>query len=229
MLKTRINKLMLVLIVLVVLAIAAVIVFAARGGVPEESAAQAVPTPMPTASVVVREVERVVEVEKTFTPEMMEDGLRDMGSLITEEYFFTEAMSYSSVKKFLKTDIELGFTESSYVALYDGVVSAGLDFAAVRVEKDEEARELRVHIPKAAIQSVTLDPESFRLCSEKTGLGNPISVEDFNASLVELEQNAKARALERGILEHADDNAKTLVRSFLASFVDMSEWSIVFE
>lgn len=177
-------------------------------------------SPAPTPEVVVREkeVEKVVEVEKEITAEILTHGLRDMGLLVTEEYFFTEVVSFSSIKKIF--NIELGVTESSYVAGYDGVVTAGVDFTAAKIRKDDEAGRIIVTLPAAEIIGVDIDPESFELYDERIGLWNPISVTDFNSSLIELEQQARDKALSRGILEKADTNARTLVANMIDGLTD---------
>ena len=133
----------------------------------------------PADDVVVRkEVEKIVTVEKEITADVIQDGLNDVGVLVTEEYYFTEVVGFSSIKKLFKK-LELGITESSYLASYDGVVTAGIDFTKITVSKDSELHTVEVRLPKAEILNVDIDPESFELYSEKTGLGNPISAEDF--------------------------------------------------
>lgn len=230
MLKTKTEKLYVILIAVFLLAIVCVVIFALTGRSDKEeaAAAAAAAAPQPTAAVVVREVEKLVEVEKVISSEMLQDGLNEMGVLVTEEYYFTEVMSFSSVKKFLKTEITLGFTESSYLASYDGVVTAGTDFTGITVEKDEAASRITIHIPPAEIRSVTIDPESFELYSEKVGLGNPLSAEDFNTSLIELENSARTKALDRGLLERADENARNVIGNFVGGLIDTSVWSLEF-
>ena len=138
----------------------------------------------PADDVVVRkEVEKIVTVEKEITADVIQDGLNDVGVLVTEEYYFT-------------------------------------------VSKDSELHTVEVRLPKAEILNVDIDPESFELYSEKTGLGNPISAEDFNSSLVELENTASEKAIERGILDRADQNAKTVVRNFIAGLINTSEYTV---
>ena len=217
--KTKKEKVYLGLIGFFLLAIAVVILIALLS--PREEPAPA-PTlrPEPTPRVVVKEVERQVEVEKVISAEVVEDGIREMGVLVTGEYYFTEVMSFQSVKHFLKTDLALPFTESSYLATYDGVVLAGVDLSAATVEKDEESQKVTVHLPAAEIQSIDIDPNSFTLHSEKVWVGNPLSVEDFNSSLVELEENARAKALERGLLERSDENARTVISRFIEGLLD---------
>lgn len=219
MLKEKTSIVYIVLIAAVVIAIICIVAFGLRG---KESPAE-IPAPVISqeteAKVVYKEIEKLVEVEKTITAGMIEDGIRNMGVLITGEYYFTEAVSFSSIKKLLNTGIELPFTESAYLASYDGVVTAGIDFEAVRVEKTDENRSVTVYIPAAEIRNVDIDPNSFRLYSEKSGIGNPFSVGDFNRSLVELEDNARTRATERGLLEQADKNAEQIIRNFVSGLV----------
>ena len=211
MVKTKRGKLYLALIAVFAAAILLVVLFGSRG----EPEAPPVPTQIPQVE------EKIVyrEVEKTITGEMIQDGLNDMGVLITQEYYFTEVISFSSIKKLLKTDIELKFTETSYLASYDGTVSAGIDFGEISVIKNDDAKTITVHIPRARIQGVDIDPESFTLYSEKIGVGNPLSTEDFNASLIELENNAKLKALDKGIIDKADENAKRVVSNFIEGLI----------
>lgn len=194
------------------------------------SGKEAVPpvTPRPSQEVIVREreVERIVTVEREITAEILQDGVREVGMLITEEYYFTEVVSYSSIKQLF--GIDLGITESSYMATYDGVVTAGVDLTEATVEKDEETHRVIVTLPHAVIANIDIDPESFVLHAEKAGLGNHISAEDFNSSLIELENTAREKALARGLLDRADENAHALVRNLIGSLIDLSEYTVVF-
>lgn len=188
---------------------------------PPAEAARVEPTPR------VREVEKIVEIEKEITAEVIQDGLNDMGVLLTEEYYFTEVVKFSSIKTLFKV-IELGITESSYLASYDGVITAGIDFSGIRVEKDEAEKRITVYIPLPEIRSVDIDPNSFELYSEKEGLGNPISIADYNQSLVELEERAAQKAVDRGLLERAAENAQTVIKNFILSLFDKGEYTLRF-
>ena len=133
-------------------------------------------------------------------------------------------MSYSSIKKLW--NIDLGITESSYLASYDGVVTAGVDLTRAQVEKDEAEKRVTITLPAAAIENIDIDPESFVLYSEKAGLGNRLSAADFNNSLIELEQTAREKAVERGVLERAEKNARTLIGGLVGSLVDTAEYRV---
>ena len=168
---------------------------------------------------------QIIQVERETSVETLEEGLRDIGLLVTQEYIFTDAVSQSKVKTLFS--LTLGFTESSYLATYDGVVSAGIDFAKVSVELDRDEKIVTVKMPKAVIQAVDIDPASFVLYSEKNGIGNPLSVSDFNGSLVELEEKARSGAIERGILEQADANAKRITETFIGGLLDLRDYNII--
>ena len=57
----------------------------------------------------------------------------------------------------------------------------------------------------------------FDIANEKT---------DFNGSIVELENKACSRAIERGLLEQADENARRVVSGFIGGFLDLKTYKI---
>lgn len=202
-------------IILIILCLAAIAgIFVWRGSEAAKAPAPA-PTPVPTPDTKIEyvEVEKLVEAEKEITATVIKDGLRDIGKLATQEYFFTEVAGYSSVKTLFSTDIKLPFSESNYLVSYDGTVTAGIDFGDIEVAKTGD--RVTVKLPDAEILSVDIDYDSFKLYSEREGLLNSTSVADYNASLVELEANAKSKALEKGILEAAQNNARLVVSNFI--------------
>ena len=230
MLKTRKTKLYFTVIILVAAAILAVVGFGIRNIVAAEKTQAPGGGPSPTPQVVVqevekiREVEKLVEVEKEISAEILQDGLKDMGFLVTEEYYFTEVASYSSIKTLFS--LELPFSESSYLVSYDGIITAGIDFTGVRVVKDEEQKRITVFLPQPQIQTVSIDPESFVLHHEKQSILNPTSVADYNDSLIELERSALDKALERGLLDQAGEHARLVVQNFVGSLVDLREYRL---
>ena len=213
------------ILMLAIVAVALVSFYLPRGG---SMIAQTVRPTEHDSRVVIREVEKLTEVEKEITGDIIQDGLKDMGMLVTQEYYFTEVVGFSSVKKFLKTDIKMPFTESSFLASYDGVITAGIDFSGITARKDEETKRITIRIPAATVQNVDIDPNSFTLHSEKYGLSNPISASDFNRSLIELENTARQKALERGLLEGANENGRRVVKRFVSSLVGTGVYTLEF-
>lgn len=180
----------------------------------------------PDVTVVYRDVDRLVQVEKEITATVIQDGLNDMGVLITQEYFFTEVVSFSSMKQLF--GLNLGFTETSFIGTYDGTVTAGIDFQDIRIEKDDQLMKIKVYLPGSSVQYIDIDPNSFVLYDETSGIGNPISVTDFNRSLIELENNAQNKAIEKGLLGKADENARLMIRNFISGMVGLDDYTIEF-
>lgn len=215
---------------LLVVAIVAVIAGGGRGKTPESTEAV-----RSTAEPIVRYVTQTetvyvdkivpVEVEKEITTEILEEGLQEMGFLITEKYLFTEVTTFESTRSYawiIKANSKL-------VMGYDGCLSAGIDFGAVKLRKDDVNHRITVKLPKAEIYGCELDLESFEVYQEDVSKWNPISAEDYNGSLIELENRARERALERGILDMAASNAQTLIRGFIGGLVDLDQYRIDFE
>ena len=154
----------------------------------------------------------------------IQDGLSDMGVLITQEYYFTQVETYTKEKNIFI----IIPTKSAFVYSYDGAVMAGVDFEKIKVEADEERRVITVKMPASEIQAVTIDRDTFKIYSEKDSLWNPLQLEDYNISLAEFEDAAREKALESGILARSDEQAQNIVRRFVTSLPGMSGYTVAF-
>ena len=173
----------------------------------------------------VAEKEKKDKVLISTSSETIRDGLANMGVLITQEYYFTQVETYTKEKNiFIVIPTRSGFTYS-----YDGNVVAGVDFGEINVKTDEDRKIITVDLPSSEIQSVNIDRDTFKIYSEKESLWNPLKLEDYNISLVDFEDSAKAKALENGILERSDAQAQKLVREFIGSFPNAAGYTVVFE
>ncbi len=215
--KRKIGSLLL-LILVVILAVLA-IVFYLRGRSPEpQPQPETTPQPTPTPTVVIQEVETIVEVQAEITAEEIRAGLNEMGRMTTAEYIFTGIASAEKPPQSI-LGVDLGFTAASFHASYDGVVSAGIDFGRIEVEKDGETGTVTVLLPPAEIQNVSIDLDSFHPISEQSSIFAHITPEDFNTSQVALEEKSRDRAIEMNLLEKADENARLLVQRFVYSLL----------
>ncbi|WP_034446256.1 DUF4230 domain-containing protein [Butyrivibrio sp. AE2032] len=158
----------------------------------------------------------------TVSVDTVEDGLRNMGTLITQEYYFTQVEKYTKDKKVLGV-----FNSSSELAYsYEGSVTAGIDFEKIELEKDDETKTITVVIPPSEIQNVNIDKSSFKVFSEKDSLWNPMNMEDYNDSLKNFEEAAKQKALDSGILERSDEQAQLLINGFIRNYSAFSDYEI---
>ena len=173
------------------------------------------------AELVQKEDKTVITVDT----KVLQDGLANMGFLVTQEYYFTQVEKYSKEKKVLS----IIPTESGFTYSYDGAVTAGIDFDKIEVKKDDNEKTLTVEIPKSRIQTVIIDKDTFKVYSEKDSLWNPIKIEDYNNSLSEYEDAAKKKAIENGILERSDEQAENLIKNFIENFTQAADYEVRFE
>ena len=164
--------------------------------------------------------EEVKEVV-TINTKVIEDGLREMGTLITQEYYFTQVEEYTNTEKFWIFDSTASFTYS-----YDGVVAAGIDCSQITVVKDDEKKVITITIPKAEITSVTIDNDSFKKYEEKNGLWNKVTTDKFNDSMAAFKETAKNNAVAKGLLKNADKSAEQMIVSFAKSVSADAEYKI---
>ena len=165
----------------------------------------------------------VVEEIVTVNTEIIKDGLKEMGTLITQEYYFTQVEEYKSTERVWIFD-----SNASFIFSYDGVVTAGIDCNDIETTKDDEAKIINVKIPKSNIIGVNIDHDSFKIYEEKEGLWNKLDMTKYNNSIIEFENEAKNKAINKGIIDKADENAKTLIESFINSLIEDNVYSIEF-
>ena len=165
----------------------------------------------------------VVEEIVTVNTEIIKDGLKEMGTLITQEYYFTQVEEYKSTERVWIFD-----SKASFIFSYDGVVTAGIDCNDIEITKDDEAKIINVKIPKSNIIGVNIDHDSFKIYEEKEGLWNKRDMTKYNNSIIEFENEAKNKAINKGIIDKADENAKTLIESFIYSLIEDNVYSIEF-
>ena len=211
-----------ILIVLMVVLTAGIILWGLHSPKPESLFPEVTPSlaasPRP-------EHPSIIKVEKEITSETIKDELKDVGKLVTQEYYFTEVTSYASVKKLWNLNLPL--TGSNFLISYDGVVTAGVDLSEATVEKHDDTKSIFVLLPEPEIMNLEIDFDSFQVFSEKEGVGNPITLENYNDALKAIDESARQKALERGILKRAGENAEVIIQRLVGGLVDLNEYTIV--
>lgn len=153
-------------------------------------------------------------------------GLKDIGELATQAGYFTTVQTINKSRDVLGWEIPL--TQSNYVYSYDGTIKAGINFEDIELDVNDETHIITVRFPEFKILSTEIDEDSFKIYNDGTNLFTTLRVEDVNKSNAELKNEARKTALKNGILESARSNAEVLVRGFLASMYDLSNYTIKF-
>ncbi|MGN0183244.1 MAG: DUF4230 domain-containing protein [Candidatus Ornithomonoglobus sp.] len=165
-------------------------------------------------------------VEKTvkLSGKNLKFSLNNLGVLETAEYHYTHVETYDSDRIVMGFTVPL--TNSKFVYSYDGVITAGIDFADIDVEKSENV--IIVKLPKAEIQSSEIDEDSFKLYDEQNNIFNPIGVKDVNGSFANMKKYEENAAVEKGLFDWANNNAKVLIENFLKNAYYIEGYEIKF-
>lgn len=188
-------------------------------------------TPHGTVQAENEEEQGIVTESIEISGETIRAGMRDIGELATEEYWFTQVQTFDSTKsaQLFNITFDIPLTHTRFIYSYDGVIKAGIDFTQAEVEKDDLKRLITVKLPKAYILSSEIDYDSFELYDEQNSIFNPISVKDVSDTNREMLRAAEKDAIAKGVLNRADKNAEELVKNFLRGGYDVLQYAIKIE
>lgn len=163
------------------------------------------------------------EVE-TLSGEVIESGIREMGELITAEYYYTHAEDFENVKTLWS--IKVPMTKTKLVYTVEGDIKAGIDFTKVTVLVDDDAKKITITLPKSMVLASEIDHDSFHVVNEKEGWFNDLSAEDVNKTFAHVKEMEEEKAIENGLLTRADENAVRIITSFVKSSYDLKDYSV---
>ena len=165
--------------------------------------------------------------EKTqVSSETVEMELKNIGELATHAGYYTNVQVIKSSRQIFGVDIPL--TQSQFIFSYDGVVKAGVDFADIEIGVDEGRGQIVVTLPEVKVLSNEIDLDSLEIYDESNNIFHPLNIDDINVSLIEMQEESEAKAIENGLLESARANAEALLRGMLAGFYDAQDHVIEF-
>lgn len=153
-------------------------------------------------------------------------GFENIGELATQVAYCTEVNVTEASQNLW--GIEIPFTQSKIIYSYDVEVKAGLDFKDITWSVDETNSIIRVNLPEIRILDSSIIPDSFQLYHEDESIFRPITLEENNEALKQLELNAENTAVSNGLLENARLNAETILTGFFANEYDPKIYTIEF-
>lgn len=149
------------------------------------------------------------------TSETIKSELGSLQELVTQEYIYTNADRREQDAKWI-FGWSRPFSNSSLLLTYDGTIKAGIDMSEVQVDVDEENRTITVTLPASKITDNNIPQESITVVEVKDGLFNEVTFDDYNSFISEQKIVMEQKAIERGILTKADEEAQKAIRAFLS-------------
>lgn len=141
--------------------------------------------------------------------------IQEIGELATVEYNFTNSARFSDSVSIGNWNIP--FTEKSFIAKWDGRIKAGIKLEQVTVDMDEDEYRIIIHIPSAEILSYETFYDTVEILDEKDNIFNKLTIEDKVGFDSATSDEMKNRAIENGLLEKAEKNAKEIITKILTS------------
>ncbi len=157
----------------------------------------------------------------------VEFGLENVGELVTQTSHITE-VSDTKVNKDFFNLFDIPFTESRQIFSIRVDVDASVDFSQMSYKQNDDNKSIIVSIPHSKIYKATLIDESLKIYLDDESLFSRIDLKTHNEAREKLKEEAVNTAKNEGLLEAADNNAKTLIERFIKSDRSYKDYNIFF-
>ena len=168
----------------------------------------------------------ILEEETTISTDVIKEKLQEIGYLCSEEYYFTQVAEYTSEMKDFFDFFSIPLTRSHFVCCYDGLITAGIDFDSITVEKNDNNKTIIITIPEATMKTPVIFEDSYKVYDENSSIFNPITTKDNNDVRKKIKENATQKAIDNKFLEKANDNAKKTIEQFANALIDSDDYKI---
>ena len=141
--------------------------------------------------------------------------IKQISQLDTVEMYFNEILDYSESLNI--SGIEIPFTEKKFIFIVKAKVQSGIDLSTL-TEDDIKIVDKKLILTLNRARITSKEILEYNAYSENDGLFNKVSNEDTLKTLNEFRVRLEKQAIESGILEKAEANAKIVLESFLRLF-----------
>ena len=163
--------------------------------------------------------------EPQITGDLLASRLRSVQELVTISYYYTNMGRFENQVDFYGWKVP--FTTKSFIVSYDGVIKAGVDLDRLQVTVGDE--EITVTLPESRIISHEIPEDSLEVFDESDNLFNHITIEDYTAFTRDQKSAMEQRAVDGGLLDRADQEARTAVNSLLGIMPGLEDYTLVVE
>ena len=101
--------------------------------------------------------------------------------------------------------------KKKFTMFYSYEIRAGVDLAKAEIKVHDDTRTISITLPKATLQSVSVDPDSLRFFDSESSLFNGNEVTDTAEALKHAKKSAADKASKSKLLQEADKQAKQIV------------------
>ncbi len=159
--------------------------------------------------------EHIVKVNKEKDSTAILGKISQIQQLSVNKYYYTNIVSFKQNKKI--KDIELPFTQKSFLIKYDGIIKTGIDLDDVKIIENKDCN-IKLKIKKAEILDHIIDEKNIYVYDEKTSLFNKLQIKDVFTEISKEKQNIEKKVIKEGFLEQSKKNTEKLLENILTGF-----------
>lgn len=168
----------------------------------------------------------VKEPDPVITVVNINEQLSSIQELTTKEYIYTNASRREANKTWL-WGWDMPFSDTNLLVTYDGTIKAGINLSKIKPAVDEEKRTITILLPKSEILSHDLPTETIKVLEVKNNLFNEITFDNYNEFIAAEKKVMEQKAIDRGLLTDATNEAKTIIRESLNLLPGMDTYELI--
>ena len=166
---------------------------------------------------------RLLSPRQEITVVTVERRLEAIGELATYAMNYSGYTEEESARQLL--GLKIPGTRHTVKIAYSGTIKAGYEIADIAVDVDAAAGVIRITLPPVKVISNAIDEDSLQYV-EKNNIFNPIKGDAAAQYLDDIRKKELDKAVEMGLYEKAEENAKAIIAEKLA---DYRGWTVTFE
>lgn len=162
------------------------------------------------------------EMEPEITSTLIFNKLINVRELTSLKYYYTNMGQFENQNTFY--GYKVPFTSKKFIVSYDGVIHAGVDLEKMEIKLKDKSIEIK--IPAAKILSHEIYEDSLKVFDERESIFNRIDIEDYNNFSKDQKKEVEDKAIKRGLLKEADEEAKKAIEETLIGDTILSDYKI---
>ncbi|KXZ39148.1 Protein of unknown function [Alkalithermobacter thermoalcaliphilus JW-YL-7 = DSM 7308] len=140
------------------------------------------------------------------------ERLSTISELSTTKYYYSNIISFRENKRI--KEIEIPFTEKSFLIKYEGYIKAGIKLDSVDISVDKTKNSITVKLDKAVILEHNIDEKNVYVYDEKNAIFNRLSFNDMINEILNQKKLTEKEIIEKGFLDEASENSRKFLEEF---------------
>ena len=153
--------------------------------------------------------------QRAFEPSVKLTATSIQEQLTNSSELATAKLEYRGLVRYENGDIDF-INKKGFTMVYDAEVRAGVDLSQASV--DVSGRTVTVRLPQARLLGIEIDPHSIEFYDSAFALFNWENKQDTAEALKAAQADAEGKVDQTGMIEQANEQARTLVENLLHPF-----------